>query len=318
MRKRLTTQEFIERANKVHNGKYDYSKAIFVNTSSNVTIICPIHGEFVQNARNHYRGSGCPKCAGNYLDQEYFIQKANIKHNGRYDYSKVKYVDSSTLVEIVCKRHGSFLQKPNSHLMGCGCPKCGVIDSRGKILGVGINDVDDFMNHEKSYILWSHLFARCYNPKALFKHPAYNNVIVCKEWHLFSNFLKWFETQKEWYQQGWHIDKDILVKGNREYAPDKCCFVPQEINALFTNRKRNKGKYPIGVSYIKSKNKFVVSVAYNGRNKTIGAFNTPTEAFYAYKEAKEKRIKEVADKWKDQLEPKVYEALYNYKVEITD
>ena len=318
MRKKLTQEEFISKCKATHRDKYDYSKAIFIDTNSSVIIICPIHGEFTQNARNHYKGSGCPKCAGVFMDTNYFTEKAKAIHKNRYDYSKVNYINSYTPIEIVCKRHGSFFQKPSVHLTGCGCPKCGIIDSRDKILGIGVNDVDDFMNHEKSYILWVHLFLRCYSKNSLSKSDTYKNVTICKEWHLFSNFLKWFESQKRWYQKGWHLDKDILVKGNKEYAPDKCCFVPIEINSLFTHRKRNKGKYPIGVSYIKSKKKFVVSVACNGKNKTIGAYNTPEEAFYAYKEAKEKRIKEVADKWKDQLEPRVYEAMYNYKVEITD
>ena len=116
----------------------------------------------------------------------------------------------------------------------------------------------------------------------------------------------------------WVLDKDILVKGNKVYSPQTCCFVPQEINVLLTNCRKRRGECPIGVSFIKAKQKFSVSLAYDGKNKTIGHFDNPLEAFNAYKKAKELRIKELADKWKEQLEPRVYEALYNYKVEITD
>lgn len=318
MAKNFTTEEFIQRATKVHNGKYDYSKVEYVNIHTKVCIYCPIHGSFFQTPHSHLKGHGCPKCVGVFMDNEYFIEKAKKKHGDKYDYSKVVYIDSKTPVEIICKRHGSFLSIPRTHLKGCGCEKCAIIDKRRLILGVGKNDVDIFMNHDKPYILWNGMLARCYNPKILQKKPTYKDVSVCDDWHYFSNFLKWYKEKGIWYRNGWELDKDILIKGNKVYSPQTCCFVPKEINSLLTNRKSRRGENPIGVSFIKSKNKFVATIAINGKNKTLGHYNNNIDAFYMYKTEKEKRIKELADKYKSELEPRVYEALYNYEVEITD
>ena len=110
------------------------------------------------------------------------------------------------------------------------------------------------------------------------------------------------------------MDKDILVKGNKIYSEDTCCFVPREINSLFVKRKKSRGNFALGVDYKKSVKKFRARCG----NKHLGLFNTELEAFYAYKQAKETYIKEVANKWKDQIDPRVYNALMKYEVEITD
>ena len=109
--------------------------------------------------------------------------------------------------------------------------------------------------------------------------------------------------------------KDILIKWNKVYSPDTCCFVPVEINSLFTRTNSKRGKYPIGVCMNKSNGRFLATLK---SKKFSKSYNTPEEAFQAYKEVKENYIKEVADEWKDKINPKVYEAMYNYQVEITD
>ena len=117
--------------------------------------------------------------------------------------------------------------------------------------------------------------------------------------------------------QGWELDKDILIKGNKVYSPETCCFVPQEINCLFTNCKSVRGKYPIGVT--KTVNgKYKARINKNGDRIDLGLFDTPEEAFQVYKIAKELHIKEVADKWRGQITEPCYEAMYAYEVEITD
>ncbi len=122
---RLSLSNFIKRANKIHDGKYNYSKVDYVNNNTKICIICPKHGEFKQTPKHHIRGVGCPKCSGCYVPTtEEWIVSANEKHNGKYDYHKVKYVKSTTKVCIICPEHGEFLQKPVSHAQGCGCPKC--------------------------------------------------------------------------------------------------------------------------------------------------------------------------------------------------
>jgi hypothetical protein len=116
--------------------------------------------------------------------------------------------------------------------------------------------------------------------------------------------------------KGWHLDKDIICSECKIYSPETCAFVPPEINGIFTNSSSFRGKYPIGV--YKQKNRFLASINTYKSQKKLGSFLTYEEAFQTYKIEKEKYIKEVADKWKDQLDPRVHKAMYNYQVEITD
>lgn len=135
MPKRLTKENFIERAKKIHNDKYDYSKVEYVNNSTKVCIICPEHGEFWQTPDSHLRGRGCPICrwkkAKNSirkkqgLTREDFIEKAELIHGKKYDYSQVVYENTETNVCIFCPEHGEFWQRPHHHLHGSGCPICG-------------------------------------------------------------------------------------------------------------------------------------------------------------------------------------------------
>lgn len=134
---KFTNENFIEKANKVHQNKYDYSKVIYENSRAKVCIICPKHGEFWQTPYNHLHGHGCPKCGKENLSkklsqkksgmEETFMDKANKIHQNKYDYSKVKYINSKEKICIICPIHGSFWQIPNDHLSGKGCPKCAKI-----------------------------------------------------------------------------------------------------------------------------------------------------------------------------------------------
>ena len=187
-----------------------------------------------------------------------------------------------------------------------------------KICGVGFIGEGKYKSKqsEKStlyYTTWINMIKRCYDEKYHKKQPTYKDVIVCEEWHNFQNFAKWFE---ENYVEGFHLDKDILVKNNKIYSPETCCFIPREINNLFLLRKQERGKYPIGVK--KNFNKYEVVVSKYKKQYYIGLFETPEEAFQVYKEVKEKYIKELAEKWKELIPSIVYQALYNYKVEIVD
>ena len=121
----MNTEYFIEKANKIHNNKYDYSLVNYKNSETKVTIICKIHGNFVQAPGDHLSKRGCSKCVGNFMNTEYFIEKANKIHNNKYDYSKVNYVNSTTKIIIICPKHKKFEQLPGDHLAKCGCPKCG-------------------------------------------------------------------------------------------------------------------------------------------------------------------------------------------------
>lgn len=126
MSRKLTQEEFIEKVSKAHSNKYDYSKTKYIDSNTNITIICPEHGEFKQSANNHlYRKQGCSKCSGKYsYTTEEFIFKANLTHNNKYYYDHVVYKNNSSKVLITCPVHGDFEQRPNDHLSNRGCPHC--------------------------------------------------------------------------------------------------------------------------------------------------------------------------------------------------
>ena len=143
-------QKFIEKARKIHGDKYNYSKFDYENAHVKSIIICPIHGEFLQNANNHLQGKGCPKCSSEKqkVGTKEFIERASKIHNNFYDYSLVKYNRTDEKIKIKCPIHGEFEQTPNSHLRGRGCPKCN--QSKGEKL------VESILNKYKIPYLQQH------------------------------------------------------------------------------------------------------------------------------------------------------------------
>jgi len=117
--------KFIEKANRVHNNKFDYSLSIYVNAITPIKIICNKHGIFEQQPVSHMRGYGCPYCSGKNKTNKEFIEQSNIIHNYKYDYSLTEYIDAFIPINIICPIHGIFKQRPTTHLNGCGCQKCG-------------------------------------------------------------------------------------------------------------------------------------------------------------------------------------------------
>lgn len=126
MPKRMTIEEFIKKGIIIHNNKYDYSKAIYINRDTKLIIICKEHGEFIQKPRIHIQDRcGCPKCdPTSTLGNKKFIEKSILKHGNRYDYSLVEYTKGSEKVRIICEKHGIFDQQAAAHLRGQGCPNC--------------------------------------------------------------------------------------------------------------------------------------------------------------------------------------------------
>lgn len=122
--------DFIKKARVVHGDFYDYSKVVYVDSKTKVTIVCPKHGNFLQTPNAHLHNYGCPKCglektiASHISDSYSFIEKAKVIHGEKYDYSKVNYIRNNKKVCIICPKHGIFWQTPNSHLLGNGCHKC--------------------------------------------------------------------------------------------------------------------------------------------------------------------------------------------------
>ena len=225
--KRLTREQFIGKSQKVHGNKYDYSKVEYINNRTKVCIICPIHGEFWQTPAMHLQGQGCSKCKGNKLSMrqlsnvDEFIEKAKKLHGDRYDYSRVTYVNGSTEVRIVCPIHGEFLQTPNSHLQGHGCPNC-----QNSILENNISNllkIEHIEYEEKKCFKWlgkQHLD---------FYLPEYNIGIECQgEQHFIS---------KE------HFGGDIGLNTRKKLDKKKydlCCENGIKIIYYTDNLKRKK------------------------------------------------------------------------------
>jgi hypothetical protein len=177
--KKITREEFIRRAAKIHDNKYDYSKVVYKNYHSKVCIICPIHGEFWQTPANHLNGKGCDKCAHSELwdkrgrkTTEEFIKEAKQIHGDKYDYSKVIYINNSTKICIICPIHGEFWQTPANHLNGCGCPKCkeSSLEREMRII-LEKNNIDYWQGEHFNWLGKQHLD---------FYLPKYNVAIECQ------------------------------------------------------------------------------------------------------------------------------------------
>jgi hypothetical protein len=144
----MRIDEFISRAESLHNNKYDYSKVEYINSRENVIVVCPTHGEFKQSPSNHLAGQGCKKCGRliatekTSLTNNNFIKKSNTVHNSIYDYSKVNYINGRGKVIIGCKLHGDFEQEASSHMSGTGCPKCALeFDSYRRSHYIKLSDI---------------------------------------------------------------------------------------------------------------------------------------------------------------------------------
>jgi hypothetical protein len=119
--------EFAQQAKKIHGNVYNYSQVEYLNTRTKVTIICPKHGPFEQQPKQHLKGSGCPTCAGKTIQtKSQFVKQATITHGTKYDYSLVDYNSTNTKVKIICPKHGVFEQIPKDHKAGRGCQRCGI------------------------------------------------------------------------------------------------------------------------------------------------------------------------------------------------
>ena len=182
---------------------------------------------------------------------------------------------------------------------------------------------DEQGNLTKCYEDWYNLLKRIGNKVNNSRSLAYEDAILVEEWYNFQNYAEWWYANKYDVEgETMCVDKDILNKGNKIYSPDTCIFVPERINMLFINTLKKGRKYPIGVHYMKANGKYVAqcSIMCNGEQKGIylGLYNTPKEAFLVYKEFKEAYIKDVADEYKDKIPQRLYNAMYNWEVEITD
>lgn len=166
----------------------------------------------------------------------------------------------------------------------------------------------------QAYKTWHGMMRRGYDQDFKDRNPSYKEVTVCEHWHNYQNFAAWFE--KNYYDiegEKMNLDKDILTKGNKQYSPDTCIFVPAYINTLFANAETNHGKYFTCIYSTKAKeNKFCVRT----RTEHIGNYPTLEKAFTAYKRHKELVIRDIANLYKEKIPARLYNAMLNYKIEM--
>lgn len=170
--------------------------------------------------------------------------------------------------------------------------------------------------------LWYSIYKRCY--KTSQRDKTYIGCTMSENFKDYTYFMQWCQAQvgfgnKDNNHSNWQIDKDLLIKGNKVYSEDVCVFVPRRINSLVVSCNSKRGVFPIGVYNDAKRGKFKSQCQDGGgTQKTLGYFNTPQEAFLAYKTFKEALIKQVANEYKEQLDSRVYEALMNYEVNEND
>lgn len=182
---------------------------------------------------------------------------------------------------------------------------------RGIVSIVGINDTATGVKKEnqKAYSMWRDILKRCYD----ISHISYETygakgITVYEGWHKFSNFLRWYNTHNI---EGYQIDKDLLSYGSKEYGPNTCCFLPNDINMALQRRRVNSNNY-VGVT--KKNGKYAAQMNYKGRKVYLGTYNNEKVAAYNYECAKRDFIAELAEQYRYDI----CEEAYNRMIELSE
>ena len=191
------------------------------------------------------------------------------------------------------------------------------------VFGVGFNDktrpakVDG--KKVKEYALWQSMLRRCFIEKEQTRYPTYKGCNVSDNFLNYAYFYDWCQGQIGFGKvddkgRSWCLDKDLLFVDNKTYSETACVFVPNEINVFFTDRGKARGEYPLGVYFNKASGKFKAQCTVNGKIKHLGYFNTPEEAFTAYKPFKDALCKQLALKWQSEIDERLFNAMMNWSV----
>lgn len=226
----------------------------------------------------------------------------------------VEYIgNKNIIIEFDCKH--KYQMRTTAFSLQTGCFKspyhpnvCGV-----GYLGVGCHTENIDRKTDPTYDVWKSMIRRCYSTKSFLKHPSYIDCTVDKSWHCFQVFAEWYKSH-EYYGLSYHLDKDILVKGNKVYSPETCLMIPLELNALTVNNGNCKTSYPVGVHYNESKGLYESQLSINNNLSYLGAFESIYEASQSYILAKESHVKEKAIEWKDRIDSRAFEALMAWTV----
>ena len=193
------------------------------------------------------------------------------------------------------------------------------------VCGAGINDADYVV--EQKYLVdgkrktlwrctiyraWTKMLERCYNRAYQAKYPTYVGCSVAHEWLNFSAFRAWMVNQDH---DGKHLDKDILLPGNKVYGPDTCVFVSAKLNTFMGDCGTSRGEWPIGVHFNGNKGKFVArcSNPFNENSDFLGYFTCPNTAHEAWREHKHELACKYADQQTDLRIASALRSRYNKK-----
>ena len=191
------------------------------------------------------------------------------------------------------------------------------------VLGAGFNDKTRPANVDgkivKEYVLWQGMLTWCFSEKYQTLYPTYRGCNVSNNFINYSFFYDWCQEQVGFGKvddkgRSWCLDKDLLFVDNKTYSETACVFVPNEINSFFTDKGNARGEYPVGVCFHKQRGKFAAKCNVNGKRKHLGLFDTPEEAFAAYKPFKEALCKQLALKWESEIDTRLFNAMMNWEV----
>lgn len=286
--RKLTTVEFTERATKVHAKKYDYSKVRYINAKTKICIICPIHGEFWQYPHDHLKGQGCSKCGCVNRSVKFryntsdFIFHAKETHGDKYDYSKVKYVNSRTKVCIICPIHGEFWQSPTHHIMGYKCPKCAK-DNASKKRKQPLDSVRGELTQEKLKSIMTYnektgdfIWNNTRKVAGTNNGHGYITICICGKSYM-AHRLAWLYVYGE-FPNG-QIDHI-----NRDRKDNRICnlrVVSNQLNQTNRNVQKNSTTGYTGVSLKKNRNIYESHIMVNGKYLHLGCYKTLKDAVNA-------------------------------------
>lgn len=284
--RKLTTEEFINRSNKVHEGKYNYSLVNYVDSKTKVLITCPEHGDFWQVPSNHLWGKGCTKCGlkrtkeSNSFTTEDFVNKSINVHGSRYDYSKSVYTTCDIKITINCLEHGDFEQTPSSHFRGQGCPTCGNIKK-----GVGISKAGLYRRN------WD--FEQPLDHKLIPLTKGFFAMVDNEDFDRVKDIV-WGTTPQGYalntsvglmhryiMNAPEHLEVDHIHHNTLDNRKSELRLGTRPQNCANQMPKEGSSKYK-GVCWDKPKRKWVSQITLNGKVYFLGYFTNEEEAGQAY------------------------------------
>lgn len=226
-----------------------------------------------------------------------------------YNSILVRFTDIQSHEKIVSKKellNGSIKNPFHPEVRGIGF--FGVGPHTGKLCRGSLVNT-------KEYTHWSSMMTRCYYEGYHERFPTYAECSVDPQWHNFQEFAEWCQWQVGFGNKKSVLDKDLLSAGNKLYSPETCVFLPPELNSLIVTQVKVGKHFPAGISFQQSSQKYIVSCAIDGKNKNLGRYKCPDEAFAVYKDFKESLVKEKAEEYKDRIDIRAYAGMMNFKVQ---